>query len=463
MTNTIFDLVEADLPEGKQGYMELAARAPAPKDDSFLNSVKEYGKSALKGAAEGITKLGHVMGPLQDIHGKPLSETREEQTQQLNELLPTQDDKFGANALRRGLKEAPTAMATPFGSALQTLPRAIAAGFAGEGAKQLGAPEWAQTAAELTAYVGPDITKKLLSSGKNKDIIDAARKMGLTDEQITPLIQSSFKQKWLSKLSTKHGTTQEKLSSTKEGLSKAYEGLKNSPIADQALPEQTQKDMLTTMSKIISEMPHAVRSKIKEDARDLLKGPITSKSIMNFWADVNHNLDSNAKQLSLLKDPLLKGIKTVSPELAEDFQLVNDLWGKYSNISSKLKPGLADEVIRAAEAIGMGSSFLMGITTGYYPPLVASLGEKGARILAREMLTNPRFQQISGKMVQALNQNKVGVAMKLVDLYRHEINKFDPIAASNLEDITEAELRSLFESSNQKEEPKTSTSRQRKT
>jgi hypothetical protein len=43
----IFDFVEEDIPDGKEGYMAIAKNAPLPKDNSFLNSVYDYGKTVL--------------------------------------------------------------------------------------------------------------------------------------------------------------------------------------------------------------------------------------------------------------------------------------------------------------------------------------------------------------------------------------------------------------------------------
>jgi len=197
---------------------------------SFLDTAKDYGKTILKGSAEGLSKLGGLMGPLQDIHGEPYSESLKKQSENLDKLFPTEDPDYIQSSLRRGLKEAPSALSFP-GSTLSTLPRSIAAGFLGQGAEELGLPEWAQTAAELTAYIGPDITKKLLEKGSNAELIAEARRLGLTDEQITPLIQSEFKQKWLSKLAPKRGDTQKALSETKSGLGNIYANIESSPYA----------------------------------------------------------------------------------------------------------------------------------------------------------------------------------------------------------------------------------------
>jgi hypothetical protein len=448
MKETIFDLVDDDIPEGKEGYFEIARRAPEPKDNSFLNSVADYAKTALKGTVEGVSHLGKIMGPLtqhprQDLKGLQQQvafpeDEFEQQTENLNKLLPTEDD-FGQRALRRGLNQAPTALAFP-GSTIATLPRAMAAGFLGEGAKDLGAPEWAQTAAELTAYIGPDITKKLLEKGSNKELIEFAKKKGMTDEQITPLIQSEFKQKWLSRLSPKRGSTQKALKDTKQGLDEAYGSLQNGTHATSEISEKANGDLINQLFEQLNHMPREVRGKIESDLMDLLNNKITGKSLMNFFKDVNSHLSGNTKQLSLLKKPIKEALSTISPELGKDFDMVNQLYTKYFPIASKLKPNLTSDIISAAEVLGIGGA----IHFGQYSTMVTILGEQVAKKVAQQMLINPRFQQLSQKMTIALNQNKFSLANKITDDLRKEIRKISPEAADKIENISEEDWEQLF-------------------
>lgn len=436
MKNTIFDLADTELSTGKKGFFEAAERAPNPKDNSFLSSVSDYGKTILKGAAEGLGRLGRVMGPLQT--DKSTSEQLEEQTESLDKLLPVEED-FGQRSIRRGLRELPTALSFP-GSTAATLPRAIAAGFLGEGAKDLGAPEWAQTAAELTAYIGPDITKKLLESGKDKDLIQAGRKLGMSDEALTPLLQSEFKQKWLSKMTPRRGSTQSSLSKSKSELQKTYGELQKSSAAQGELSFGSSQGLINSIEDKLFEMPSGVRSKISADFKDLQSRPITGDSLINFYVDINHEAGKNAKQLSLLKEPIKNALKEINPSLAKDFDTINTLYSKYYPIAKRLEPNLMTDIVGASEAIGL----LASLTTGYYPFFLKIAGEKTARKVAQQLLINPRFQQISKKMVVAMNQNKYQMVKKLSDLMSHEMRKTSPEVADKLDDISEEELMDLF-------------------
>lgn len=437
MTGTIFDLVESPPATGKEGFFEIAEKAPKPKDNSFLNQVSDYAKTFLKGSVEGISKLGTLMGPSGENIYQPEQEQRK-LTQFLEEKLPTEEGST-QKAIRRGLNIAPSAIATP-GAPIQAGVRSLISGFSGQGAKELGLPEWAQSAAEITAFLTPDVTKKLLATGKNKDLIEGAKKLGLTDEQITPLIQSEFKQKWLSKLSPKRGSTQKALENSKNALSQAYTKIQESPEALKGLSLREQTKFIKSLSDKFSKMPYEVRNKLKKDAIDLLKKPMTGESLINFYSDVNYNLGPQTKQLSLLKGPIKEAVNSISPNLAKDFNLINELYTKYYPISAKLKPNLTDDIVKAGETLGIIGS----ITMGHYPSLIGIAGEKAARKIAQQMLINPHLQQLSKKMVVALNQNKYFLSKKVVEDYINEIRKIDKSSADKFEELSKEELKELF-------------------
>lgn len=447
-TGTIFDLLDPEISEGQEGYMDIVKNAPSPKDNSFFSDIADYAKTTLKGAVEGASRLGTMMGPLRNTpkiengkinFGKTHQEQLEHQTEVLDEFLPTEEG-FGQTALRRGLREAPSVMSLPGGANLQAGIRTLIGSGAAEGIKELGGPEWLETAAEITAQLGPSVTKNLLSKGKNKEIIDAGRKLGLNDEQITPLIQSEFKQKWLSKLSPKKGSTQKALSSTRESLGNAYSALQNSPAAKSELPTSVQKTLFDKLTTSLKDMPSEVRNKLTEDAKDLVSGPITGESLINFYKDVNHYLGPKTKQLSQLKGPIREALHSISPELGKDFEMLNKLYTKYYPIAEKLKPDLVSSMISAGEALGV----LGSITTGYYPSLLAILGEKSARKLAQQMLINPRLQQITEKIVETSQKNKWGIAKKLTTSLSNQLKDGNPTVSEMLKDLSEEDIEKLF-------------------
>jgi hypothetical protein len=429
MKETIFDAVPST---GQKGFIDEAEKIELPKEKSFVTKAKGLGKSALKGGVEGLVKFGTMMGPTGINDQKEL-------TEELNRLLPTEDENYLQRSVRRGLKEAPSFLAFP-GSAVTSLPRPLIAGFLGEGAKDLGAPEWAQNALELTAYIGPDLLKKLLTKGSNKEIIEFAKKKGMTDEQITPLIQSEFKQKWLTKLAPKRAGTQKALKSSKEGLSNAYNTIKNSESALGTISEKSERILQNEIDHFLTQMPSEVRGKILQDYKDLFAGPVSGKTLMDFYSKVNHYVGENTKQLSLLKKPIQRVLNEISPQLGKEFGQINNLYSKYFDISARLKPTIASDIVTAAESLGLVSSIVMGQPY----TLAVIIGEQGVKVLAQQMLINPHFQQLGRKMVVALNHNKLPLAKKIMEDYIKLIRKTSPEIANKLEDLSDEELELLF-------------------
>jgi len=420
---------------------EISEKTPPQNEQkSFLDTADDYVKTILKGSAEGISRFGKILGPLQDYQGKTAEQEFQEQTQVLDKYLPVEED-YAQSSIRRGLRDTPTMIA--MGGGLQALPRSIAAGFAGEGAQELGLPEWAQTAAEMTAYLSPDVTKKLLSKGANKEIVEAAKKMGLTDEQITPLIQSEFKQKWLSKLTPKIGSTEEKLANTQAGLESAYRGVQDSQIAKGELSQVSKENLFGEFLDKLKDMPAGARDLIKQDLEDLLSNKITGKSLINFYKDINFNLSGKTKQLATLKEPIKKALSEISPELGKDFEMVNALYSKYYPIASKLKPTLTDKIVRAGEALGVLGTLTLG-TMGHGTPIAALIGIQGAKKLSQMLLTNPRFQQISQKTIEAMNSNKYGVVKKLADSFKSQLKEDFPEVAEKLGELSENEIKEFL-------------------
>lgn len=443
MTGTILDSIEDEDRERRQFLNYAASSEKEPEENLYKSSVFDLGKTILKGSVEGLSRFGTALGPTQP---REVTEMQlAEQTKKLDEALPTEDG-FISNATRRGLKELPTAVASPGANAASMINRSMVAGFLGEGGKELGLPEWAQSALELTAYIGPDITKKLLESGTNADLIQFAKRMGMTDAQITPLIQSDFKTKWLAKLTQKGGSTGEKIASTKSGIQQVYTKVKDSPLAQKEISEIANGKLINSLKEKISDMPREVQDVILQDLNDLLANKITGKSLINFYSDVNHNLGGKTTQLAQLKNPIKEALATLSPELVQDFEMANKLYERYYPIASKLKPNLVSNLITAGKALGLGTSVLTAVTTGIMTPLVGFATEKVIQKLSQQMLTNPHFQQLGQKFANAISQNKFQAAKLVVTEISKLVSKVSPELGKDLEKLSMEELQDLFSS-----------------
>ena len=60
------------------------------------------------------------------------------------------------------------------------------------------------------------------------------------------------------------------------------------------------------------------------------------------------------------------------------------------------------------------------------------------------MLINPRLQQLSDKMVHAMNEGKYSTIQKLTKSFSNQLKKEVPEASEILDKITEEELKEFF-------------------
>lgn len=367
--------------------------------------TKGIGNALLSGGIKGAVKFGESVS-------KAGEETGAERENLIEEKLPYEKNLINRAAASTA-EELPTLISFP-GSIANVVPKTIASKFVGESAKDLGAPEWAQSALEVTTFAGPDLTKKILSQGKNKEIIDFMKQHGMTDEQIAPLITSDFKKKWLSRLTPKNESTKNILTKTKEGLGNIYESIKGSSKAGKEISEAQNGKLINSLQASLSEMPRETQAKIQADLSDLLNNKITPKSLMNFFQDINKKYSLSKKELGQLKGPIKSAINSISPEIAKDFEVINSLYSKYSGIAKTLKPSIASDLVKAAETLGIAGGAARALLFGDPSYLTVFATEQGMRHMAKQFLLNPKYQQLSRKLVKAMNENKPAVAQAIM-------------------------------------------------
>ncbi len=415
-----------------------------------------------KGLLNGLQQFGQAFGPLpQDNTGMLIEylkqqggegaqqQTFEEYAQQnqkpsfgetLNQLLPT-NEGFAENTIARAGNILPFLLTGNFGGVgkvagqtlaegaqlssgplkevliqgakdlISPLGRALGAGASGAAAESYGAPEWLQSLAEIPAQLTPSFRSKILPNKAQQPLVEQARNLGLAEKEIAPLIQSERKQKVLGLVASRSGKTQENLSNSYDAVGRVYGQLSNRPEAKQILNTNQSNKVISEIQSRISNMPSQLRNTISTDLTDLVNEPITGKSLINFYQDVNYYVGKGDKQLGLLKEPIIAGLAQLSPKLANDFNMTNKLYSNYHLIAKNLKPSITSDLIEGSEALRL----LYGTFTGNFPLILETVGEGAARKAASQLLVNPRFQNLSKQMVQALNQSKFGVAQRILN------------------------------------------------
>lgn len=408
--------------------MAFAAASMAEPISDEIPWYKSYPAALAKGLTKGVISLGEAFGGLPQHRGKR-EEQEEQRAEFLEKVLPSEKGT-PEEYLERAGKIAPSALSGTGGVA-QALVRTGVAAAGGQAAKEFGAGETVQSLAELPAFLSPRLGKKIIPTKKQEPIIKAARELGLKEESIAPLIQSEKKQKILSKVASRSEKTQTHLGNVREEMNKLYEHLEAQPFAKNSLSKSDQNILMHGFKDKFSKLPDELRKKIAPDFKDLITGPIDGEKLINFWKDLNYHIKKGESQLGILKDPIAKSMNKIAPEFGKDFQNINELYSRYAGIRNGLKPNTVSKFFEKANPY----KILGAIVTGYQPLLIEAVGEAAARKLSTELLLNPRFQNLSKQMVNALNENKVVHAQKVFEHMKNLIEKISPETYQEIEDI----------------------------
>ncbi len=363
-----------------------------------------------KGIVKGLNSLSKILPvakPIPEELGLKLTE----------EFLPTQD-KFAENVLERGGSLLPTTAFGGGGIASAAI-KSLIGGVAGESTKELGGGDIAQSLAEMIGLSFPSLSKQIVSSKSQKPLIDFARKMGMTEKEISPLIQGENKQSLIAKLGSGK-KIKEALSKSRQATGKIYKAISESPEALKPLDTKSTSELMQGLKKELIDLPAGVRKIAMRDLMDLFKGnSVNGKDLMNVYQDLNYYVGKGNKLIGKLKGPISEAIDKLSPEFAEDFKMTNKLWENSAKFGKKLKPNLLYDI----KSLGKLGSIASAVFMGNYKPLAAYAGLAVAEPALAKLATNPRLQNLSQQVIKSLNESKFSQAKKIGEILEKEFEK----------------------------------------
>lgn len=283
--------------------------------------------------------------------------------------------------------------------------------------------------------VGPALQQQLAKKFTQGEIIAEGRRLGMTDAEIAPLLNSERKARFLAKFANKGARSERILSNTRDKIGNAYDALKTSELAAEPFAKVLQQDTLSNLQQVLKDLPDVARQGILKDTELLLKEPhLNARNLIGYRQKIQQTINSNPAQyktLSTVKQAVDDAILKSNPQLAREYNGLNRLYEQYAKIAAPLKPGLVDKFVSKGEALAT----LYGVLTFNVPWLTKVGGEAAARRLATELLINPRFQQLNSKLVSALNENKLGLAAKLSNSISQQIRPYSDELADEIEEI----------------------------
>lgn len=447
-SGTVFDLVD----ESKKEERLLAEKE---KKAGFAKQIKlgvAQGAQDLVGM--GKFAMNAAMFPFERIGG--LTEKGREQQRQIKEYEeanpPTEYPETGLlqEVVRRGTRTIPNLLGGPTATGFALAREGLGLG-AKEAVKKAGGGEFAQTAADLGASLTPIPSKIAGSSSRTinaaatgktatqKEMIDAARKLGMSEAEIAPLVREGRLADFLRNVSSKSGKTTRALDQTNAAVQRNFQTLATRESAQIPIAKAGRSNLVKSLENSMEGLSRSERAAIKGDMADLLKSEVSGKDLINFWGDINSKY-KEFPRLQGLKNSISSAIKSISPELMQEFEMANTLSQRYRTISSRLKPSTTSALFSAGEAFAL----LGSIPSGNLPLIGTIAGTAASRKLAELMTTSPKFQNLTKNLVTSLNAGQFKATMKIIDDLSGLISKADPETAARLRTISEDELKEIL-------------------
>jgi hypothetical protein len=277
-------------------------------------------------------------------------------------------------------------------------------------------------------FTDPKTLDKLYKAGKA---------MGLSPKQLTPLFQGPLKTQAALKIGGKSKGLEKAIALSGEALSDLYTKLGEKAAKLPRLSEQTTENMVDKFTKIRSQLGKTIQpSPDKQAAIHFIENAIekinnsgaTPEELVNFYQDINSAINWNAikngrKVLGNLKKPVLEALKEASPKIAREFENTNALYSKYKNFEKMVGPSKLGDFIE----FGKWSGLLAGLVSGNVKKtLGAAVGVSVAPKISEQLLTNPKWQSLTKRILHSIKEGSKPAAFKAFQMLKEKVKKEMP-------------------------------------
>jgi hypothetical protein len=397
-----------------------------------MSRLQSLAHAPAKGA---VKRGGDIAGFVQSIAPflpkGPL--TQEKAHQFAEEKFPT-FEKGPEKFLERVGGVATEALLSPGGLAAKAIqiPAGAALGYASE---ELGAPEWVQAIAEGIPFFYKG-GKKIPLKADQKKLGEFLRKQGLTENEITPLLKTPEQINRWSAFASKGKKSRKLMESLYNKTGNIYDSVITEGKSLPPLSNEAKEKIIKSFTEIQKEMPNIHWELIEKDMKDFLtKGRAGAEDLINLDRDINAVLGAERGAWDVLgrfKGPIKDALESVSPKVAEDYGLAKEFYRSRHKVKAALiNPKDFDKFMDIGEAYGLGA----GIVNRDLGMISKVIGIAGGRSIAREMLINPRLQNLSIRIGESLKQNKTNLSIKYLKEFRDEMEESDPEVANQIDEL----------------------------
>jgi len=275
--------------------------------------------------------------------------------------------------------------------------------------------------------------------------------LGLTEEEITPLLQTEKKIASLGKIAKPTEKVLEQLAGAETKLGKGYEKLRAEaiklPPADGREVNKLLDSFEKTSEKLkLSDFPSTekvqVIDKIEKAAEKISKEGITAAGVIESYQDINktvdwHKVRGGKKELAEIQKSYKEILQNIDPKVAHDFNKINELYSKFKNIESAINSNQYKNFVdygKYAAFLGVvGKSAMSGDITTIAQSTGVYLGYELSRKFATKLLTDPKYQNILIKSTNAVKNGSRAAGVRSFNEFAEQLSKDFPDDAKKVD------------------------------
>ena len=330
----------------------------------------------------------------------------------LRKPLEVEDPTFAERTIERGASYLPFLFGGGIPAALgRTLGRTALAALAGETVKAMGVGPLGEAVAEVGALGVPGLAKRIIPTKKTTDLLKAGRALGMTEKELAPFVAGKGRRF----LGQALGTGARIPEHAQKGVKRAYETLKKAP--GEIKPE----------GPLYKKFPPAQQKDVFKLIGSVMEEPLTTGKLQELWVRTQKIIPSNLRkewgsELSNFKNILRRYVGEASPDHLKQWKNLDKM---YSAIKTFEKEPIPKNIMTAIKTAKAGTIFLpllKGISgllgVGKALAIHGTLG-----MASKQLMENPRLQNLFGQTLKAVKQNKKIMTLKLLEKLNKELKR----------------------------------------
>jgi len=399
-----------------------------PQEDKAANSYfadldeePSRTRSILSAFPKGLIKGGAKFSPLPSF-GPVSSELGERLTEK---FLPTHK-KGLEDVLEFSGEAAPLTFMGEGGLASKGL-QALTGGLAKKGAKEINLPEWAQEIAGGVGMTAPSAlkaagSKALRPAAKQQAVFDFLKSKGISEKDITPIIQDKKMLSFLSKAAWKYDKDEPWLKGIKSQLGGMFENIREKGRSGDFLQGRDLLEFEKEFQDTVKKIPKHYQGLIRKPIKELMNNPVGFTDLHDFSKAINaivKDVEGGKAAVGIMKGPIERAQARMNPELYRELKMTNEAYGKISNYVEKMTQKDWDSMIN----LGSAGGAILGLLTLNPVLLKPAAAALGIKISANQILSNPRLHNVHLKMWDAFRKHKMPQVLRLADILTKEMKK----------------------------------------